>query len=58
MARIEAIENQIKESKLWLELQQDVYNSGIIAEFCEFYLEHPDLSLEELYRQFRDEWDL
>lgn len=42
----------------WLELQAKVFDSGLIAEFAEFYLENPDLSIEELDRQFSIEWDI
>lgn len=43
--------------KIWLKLQEDVFEYGLMAEFAEFYLEHPDLSISEIDRQFRNEWD-
>lgn len=42
----------------WLELQAKVFDSGLTAEFAEFYLENPGLSIEELDRQFSIEWDI
>lgn len=42
----------------WLELQAKVFDSGLLAEFAEFYLENPGLSIEELDRQFSIEWDI
>lgn len=58
MAKIEVIDRQIKERKIWIELQKDVFDYGFQAEFCEFFLENPNLSIEELDRQFRNEWDI
>jgi hypothetical protein len=49
-----ALENR----EIWIELQKDVFDYGFQAEFCEFFLEHPDLNIKELDRQFRDEWDI
>lgn len=43
--------------KIWLRLQEDVFEYGLMAEFAEFYLEHPDLSISEIDRQFRNEWN-
>lgn len=47
-----------EDRQIWIELQKDVFDYGFQAEFCEFFLENPDLSIEELDRQFRDEWDI
>ena len=58
MAKIKAIEQEKKNRQIWIELQKDVFNYGFQAEFCEFFLEHPDLDIKELDRQFRDEWDI
>lgn len=44
--------------KIWMKLQEDVFEYGLMAEFAEFYLENPDLSIPEINRQFRNEWDL
>lgn len=43
--------------KIWMKLQEDVFRYGLMAEFAEFYLENPDLSIPEINRQFRNEWD-
>ena len=43
--------------KIWLKLQEDVFEYGLMAEFAEFYLENPGLSILEIDRQFRNEWD-
>ena len=43
--------------KIWLRLQEDVFEYGLMAEFAEFYLENPGLSILEIDRQFRNEWD-
>lgn len=58
MAKIKQIEQRNKEKEIWIELQKDVFEYGFIAEFCEFFLENPDLSIEEIDRQFRNEWDI
>ncbi len=43
--------------EIWIELQKDIFEYGLMAEFAEFYLENPDLSIPEINRQFRNEWD-
>lgn len=58
MAKIEALEQEQKNREIWVELQRDVFDYGFQEEFCEFFLENPDLSIEELDRQFRNEWDI
>lgn len=58
MAKIEALEQQSKNREIWIELQRDVFDYGFQAEFCEFFLEHPDLSISELDRQFRIKWGM
>ena len=58
MAKIKMIEQEKENKQIWIELQKDVFDYGFQAEFCEFFLENPDLSIKELDRQFRDEWDL
>lgn len=58
MAKIKAIEQEKENRQIWIELQKDVFDYGFQAEFCEFFLENPDLSIEELDKQFRNEWDI
>lgn len=48
----------IDRKEIWMKLQEDVYEAGLTAEFADFYLENPGLSITELDREFRDEWDL
>ena len=55
-AKEDPINQMVK--KMWLELQADVYDAGLMAEFAEFYLENPDLNLIEIDRAFRAEWDI
>jgi hypothetical protein len=49
---------QKRAKEIWLELQEDIFEYGFMAEFAEFLLENPGLSVFELDRQFRNEWDL
>ena len=44
--------------KIWLNLQKDIFMYGLIAEFCDFYLEYPELNIIEIDRIFRNEWDI
>lgn len=44
--------------KVWIQLQSDVFDADLQAEFCDFYLEHPDCNIIEIDRLFREEWDL
>lgn len=46
------------EKEIWMQLMEDVYNSGLIAEFSDFFLENPEMSIVEIDREFRDEWDI
>jgi hypothetical protein len=46
------------DKQIWLNLQSDVFDNGLFAEFSDFLLENPGLSIQELDRQFRNEWDL
>lgn len=48
----------MENKEVWLKLQEDVFEYGLMAEFAEFYLENPGLSISEINRQFRNEWDL
>ena len=46
------------DKQIWLNLQSDIFDHGLFAEFSDFLLENPDLSIQELDRQFRNEWDI
>lgn len=46
------------DKETWMLLMEKVFDSGLMAEFCDFYLENPGLNISELYRQFCSEWDL
>ena len=46
------------DKETWMLLMEKVFDSGLFAEFCDFYLENPQLDMLELYRQFCNEWDL
>ena len=52
------IEDTTHAKKVWLQLQSDVFDANLQAEFCDFYLEHPDCNIIEIDRLFREEWDL
>lgn len=55
-AKEDPLQKQAKET--WLELQEDIFEHGFMAEFAEFLLENPGLSVFELDHQFRNEWDI
>lgn len=40
------------DKETWMLLSEKIFDSGLIAEFCEFYLENPELDMSELYQQF------
>lgn len=46
------------EKEVWMKLQEDVFDAGLIAEFADFYLENPGMSVIEIDREFREEWDI
>lgn len=46
------------DKETWMLLMEKIFDSGLFAEFCDFYLENPGLDMSELYRQFCNEWDL
>jgi hypothetical protein len=46
------------EKEIWMQLMEDVYDSGLTAEFADFYLENPGMSIIEIDREFRNEWDI
>lgn len=47
-----------RNKKIWMKLVSDAYDYGLTVELADFLLENPGLSIEELDRQFRNEWDL
>lgn len=61
---IELIVEGNKESKkkadkeTWMLLSEKIFDFGLMAEFCDFYLENPELDMLELHNQFCREWDL
>jgi hypothetical protein len=46
------------DKETWMLLMEKVFDSGLFAEFCDFYLENPGLDMLELHNQFCNEWDL
>lgn len=54
------IENPLHKivKRIWIQLQSDIFDANLQAEFCDFYLEHPDCNIIEIDRLFREEWDL
>lgn len=46
------------DKETWMLLMEKVFDFGLFAEFCDFYLENPELDMLELYNQFCNEWDL
>lgn len=46
------------DKETWMLLMEKVFDSGLFAEFCDFYLENPELDMLELHNQFCREWDL
>lgn len=44
--------------EIWMKLQEDVYDAGLTAEFADFYLENPGMSVLAIDREFREEWDI
>lgn len=44
--------------KIWMELVSDAFDRGLTVELADFLLENPGLSIQELNRQFRNEWDI
>lgn len=50
------VENTIDPKEVWMKLQEDVYDAGLTAEFADFYLENPGLSVLEIDREFRNEY--
>lgn len=50
------IHQQMKE--VYLKLQADAYEHGLIAELSDFILENPGIDMVTLDSWFRNEWDL
>ena len=44
--------------KIWMKLVSDAFDYGLTIELADFLLENSGLSIQELDRQFRNEWDL
>ena len=44
--------------KIWMKLVSDSFDYGLTVELADFLLENPGLSIQELDRQFRNEWDI
>ena len=44
--------------EIWMKLQEDVFDAGLTAEFADFYLENPGMSVLAIDREFREEWDI
>ena len=52
------VESQVDPKEIWMKLQEDVFDANLQAEFCDFFLEHPEYNLIEIDREFREEWDI
>ena len=50
------LHQQMKE--VYLKLQADAYEHGLIAELSDFILENPGIDMVTLDSWFRNEWDL
>jgi hypothetical protein len=50
------LHQQMKE--VYLKLQSDAYEHGLIAELSDFILENPGIDMITLDSWFRNEWDL
>lgn len=44
--------------KIWMKLVSEAFDAGLTIELADFLLENLDLSIMELDRQFRDEWNI
>lgn len=47
-----------RNKKIWMQLVSDAFDYGLTVELADFLLESPGLSIEELDRQFRNEWNI
>ena len=50
--------NPEQNKKIWMKLVSDSFDYGLTVELDDFLLENPGLSIMELDRQFRNEWDI
>ena len=50
--------NPEQNKKIWMKLVSDAFDYGLTIELADFLLENPGLSIMELDRQFRNEWDI
>ena len=50
--------NPEQNKKIWMKLVSDAFDYGLTIELADFLLENPGLSIQELDRQFRNEWDI
>ena len=50
--------NPEQNKKIWMKLVSDVFDYGLTIELADFLLENQSLSIMELDRQFRNEWDI
>ena len=49
---------EVSEKEIWVQLMADVYDANLISELSDFYLENPGMSIAEIDKEFRDEWDI
>jgi hypothetical protein len=42
----------------WMSLQEAIYEFSLQTEFADYYLEHPDMTLQEVCTNFKREFDL
>lgn len=42
----------------WMDLQETIYEFSLQTEFADYYLEHPDMTLQEVCTNFKREFDL
>lgn len=59
-SRQTAIEDPLHqmEKEIYLKLQEDAFDSGLIAEVSEMILENPGVDMVTLDKWIRNEWDL
>lgn len=59
-SRQTAIEDPLHqmEKEIYMKLQEDAFDSGLIAEVSEMFLENPGVDMVTLDRWIRNEWDL
>ena len=50
--------NPEQNKKIWMKLVSDAYDYGLTIELADFLKENPGLSIQELDKQFRNEWDI